>query len=246
MRIDLRGSWRGLLAIAATYVAFLLFAQFGFLAQLQHDLADAGRVRAAMAAMGIAGLAASLGTAWLLGRIAGPRLVRIGLGAVAIVAVGSLACHGFASLIVAAVAIGASIGLLTVAVAASLPEIVPPGSAGMAVGIATGAAYFLSNVPVLFEASSVVRALVPAGLAGVAVAFLRSPQCRDAPWGVSLWGVSGAGTVLPSKTSFPGASSLRSEVLQADRPCPSRRRPTGRLYIGWIRRCHGPLSRPGV
>ena len=85
MRIDLRGSWRGLLAIAATYVAFLLFAQFGFLAQLRHDLADAGRVRAAMAAMGIAGLAASLGTAWLLGRIAGPRLVRIGLGAVAIV-----------------------------------------------------------------------------------------------------------------------------------------------------------------
>jgi MFS family permease len=105
---------------------------------------------------------------------------------VAIVAVGSLACHSFPSLIVAAAAIGASVGLLTVAVAASLPEIVPPGSAGMAVGIATGAAYFLSNVPVLFEASTAVRALVPAGLAGVAAAFLRSPQCRDAPWGVSL------------------------------------------------------------
>ncbi|HEX6863034.1 MAG TPA: hypothetical protein VF414_09480, partial [Thermoanaerobaculia bacterium] len=58
---DLRGAWRGLLTIAATYVAFLLFAQFGFLSQLQRELGDAGRVRAAMAAMGIGGLGASLG-----------------------------------------------------------------------------------------------------------------------------------------------------------------------------------------
>src|SRR6185503_5397905 len=99
MRDDLRGAWRGLLTIAATYVAFLLFAQFGFLSQLQRDLGDAGLVRAAMAAMGIGGLAASLGAAWLLGRVPGPRLVRIGLGAVAAVAAVSVLCHGFASLV---------------------------------------------------------------------------------------------------------------------------------------------------
>ncbi len=182
MRTERWKAWRGLpaglLVIAATYVAFLLFAQFGFLTQVQQDLGDAEPVRAAMAAMGLAGLAASLGTAWLLGRVPGLRLVRAGLGAVAVVAVASLACHGFASLLVAAAAIGASIGLLTVALAASLPDLVPERT-GLGVGIATGAAYFLSNVPALFEASTAVRALVPAGLALVAVvvrAGATSPQ----------------------------------------------------------------------
>lgn len=168
---DLRGAWRGLLTIAATYVAFLLFAQFGFLSQLQRELGDAGLVRMAMAAMGIGGLAASLGAAWLLGRVPGPRLVRIGLGAVAAVAALSVVCHGFASLIAAAAGIGAALGVLTVSVAASLPEIVPPRVAGRVAGLGTGLAYLVSNVPALFEAGSEVRALVPAGLAVIAFAF---------------------------------------------------------------------------
>lgn len=167
----MRDSWRGLLAIAATYVAFLLFAQFGFLAQLQRDLVETGLVRAAMAAMGIGGLAASLGTAWLLGRISGPRLVRIGLASVAGVAAVSVACHGFASLFAAAAAIGMALGVLTVSVAASLPEIVPSRVAGRVAGLGTGIAYLVSNVPALFEAEPAVRALVPAALALAALAF---------------------------------------------------------------------------
>jgi mono/diheme cytochrome c family protein len=171
MWADLRGAWRGLLTIAATYVAFLLFAQFGFLSQLQRDLGDTGLVRAAMAAMGIGGLAASLGTAWLLGRVPGARLVRAGLGAVAAVAAASVFCHGLASLIAAAAGIGAALGVLTVSVAASLPEIVPPRVTGRVAGLGTGLAYLLSNVPALFEAGPEVRALVPAGLAVIALAF---------------------------------------------------------------------------
>jgi len=170
--------WRGALAIAATYVAFLLFAQFGFLAQLQRDLGDAGRVRMAMAAMGIAGLAASLGTAWLLGRIPGVRLIRMGLGGVAAVAILSLACHGLPGLMATAAGIGASLGLLTVAVAASLPEIVPPEWTGRAAGVATGTAYSLSNMPALFEGSPAARALFPAALAVVALIF--APRSVDA------------------------------------------------------------------
>jgi len=177
----MRDAWRGLVTIAATYVAFLLFAQFGFFAQVQRDLGDAGRVRAVMAAMGIAGLAASLGTAWLLGRIAGPRLVRVGLGAVAAVATASLAFHGLAGLLAVAAATGAALGLLTVAVAASLPEIVPPGAAGLSAGLATGAAYFVSNVPALFEAGPAVRALFPAALALAALAFAPVPRHPGPP-----------------------------------------------------------------
>ena len=81
-------AWRGLLAITATYVAFLLFAQFGFLRQVEQDLADPGQVKTTLAAMGIAGLAASFGTAWGLGRVSALRLVRVGLAAVAVVAAG--------------------------------------------------------------------------------------------------------------------------------------------------------------
>lgn len=180
---DLRGAWRGLLTIAATYVAFLLFAQFGFLSQLQRDLGDVERVRAAMAAMGIAGLAASLATAWLLGRTSGPRLIRAGLGAVALVAAASLACHGFWSLLAVAAGVGASLGLLTVAVAASLPEIVPQRSAGLVAGFGTGAAYFVSNVPALFEADPAVRALFPAALAVVALGLAEPGKGPKRPKG---------------------------------------------------------------
>jgi len=169
MRRDLSGLWRGVLAIAATYVAFLLFAQFGFLSQVQRDLGDAGKVRAVMAAMGVAGFVASLGTAWLLGRIPALRLVRIGLGAVAAVAVVSVFCHGFFSLSAVAAAIGVSIGLLTVALATGLPEMVPRHSTGLAAGLGTGLAYLVSNVPMLFEAAPMVRALFVAGLAVVAL-----------------------------------------------------------------------------
>jgi hypothetical protein len=175
-----RGAGRGLLAITATYVAFLLFAQFGFLRQVQRDLADAGQVKAVMAAMGIAGLAASFATAWLLGRVAAVRLVRVGLGAVAAVAVGSIFCHGFAALFAAA-AIGASIGVLTVALATALPEMVP-GRTGLAAGVGTGLAYLVSNIPGLFEAAPAVRALFPAGLAAAAMAALWvSPSQRPSP-----------------------------------------------------------------
>jgi mono/diheme cytochrome c family protein len=158
--------------IAATYVAFLLFAQFGFLSQAQRELIDAGRVRFVMGAMGVAGLAASLGTAWLLGRVPGPRLIRIGLAGVAAVAAVSVVSHGLPALTAVAAGIGGALGLLTVAVAASLPEIVPRRSMGLAAGLGTGAAYFVSNIPALFEAAPVVRALFPAALALVALALV--------------------------------------------------------------------------
>ena len=176
-----RGAWRGLLAITAAYVAFLLFAQFGFLTQVQRDLVDANQVKAVMAAMGITGLAASLGTAWLLGRVPAVRLVRVGLGAVAAVAVVSVACHGFAALFFAAVGIGASIGLLTVALATALPEMVPRQAVGLAAGVGTGVAYLVSNVPVLFEAAPMIRALFPAGLAVVALSLRPHPPNPPLP-----------------------------------------------------------------
>jgi len=184
-----RAWWRAVLTIAATFVAFLLFAQFGFLSQLQRDLHDAALIRLAMAAMGLAGLVASLAAAWLLGRVSGVRLIRMGLGGVALVAVASTACHGFASLVGVAAAIGASLGLLTVAVASSLPEIMPSGLAGRAAGLGTGAAYLLSNVPMLFEADPAVRAMFSAALACAALLFPPRSLIRDRQEGQRSLGI---------------------------------------------------------
>src|SRR6185436_8290520 len=152
-------------------------------------LREAGQVRAVMAAMGIAGLAASLLTAWLLGRVPALRLVRTGLGAVAAVAAVSIACHGFPALFAVAAAVGASIGLLTVPLATALPEMAPWGATGLVAGLGTGLAYLVSNVPWLFEAAPVVRALFPAGLALVALA----PAEKGADRGPARGGARGAG-----------------------------------------------------
>ncbi len=167
------GAWaRGGLAVVAAYVAFLLFAQFGFLAQAQRDLADPRAVQAVMAAMGVAGLAASLAAGALLGRVAPRVVVRAALAGTAAVAAGSLACHAPVALAIVGAAIGAALGVLTVAIAASLRDLCGSRHAGLAAGAGTGIAYFLCNVPPLFEAPPAVRALVPAALALLAAALL--------------------------------------------------------------------------
>ena len=86
---------RGVLAIAATYFLFLLCAQFGFLEQARGELAPAA-VQGVMAAMGLAGLAASLATGRLLAHTDARRLTRRALLATAAAAAISPAAHGAA------------------------------------------------------------------------------------------------------------------------------------------------------
>jgi cytochrome c oxidase cbb3-type subunit 2 len=174
--LDRSHRWRGVTVVAVTYIAFLLYAQFGFLEQVRRELGDPDAVRTVMAAMGVAGLAASLAAGWLLGRTQPLRLVRVALALTGMVALASPACHGVAALSMAAVATGACLGVLTVAVAASLRELVGPTRAGLAAGIGTGAAYFVSNLPPLFAASPGVRAAVPGALCVVATALV--PRLR--------------------------------------------------------------------
>ena len=177
---DERSFAKGVLAVGTTYVGFLLFAQFGFLAQVRRDLGDAGAIQAVMAAMGIAGLAASLATGALLDRVGAGRAIRASLVAFGLAAIASLACHEVVTLAAAAAAVGATIGALTVAVAASLRALTAPRRTGLAAGLGTGLAYLLCNVPVLFEAVPAVRALVPAALAFAAAALLPGRLGQDA------------------------------------------------------------------
>lgn len=171
----------GLAAVAATYVYFLIWAQFGFLARMRAAGLDGGSIRIAMAAMGLAGLAASFAAARLP---AGRRSVAAGLAACAVAALGSLAAGSLAGFAIAAAAVGAATAIATVALASALPQLVAPGRRGLAVGAATGLAYLTCNLPVLFEAPPATQAIAAASLcllASLTIQFGRPAEVAPTP-----------------------------------------------------------------
>ncbi len=175
----------GLAATTATYVFFLLFAQFGFVSMLEARLASADAIRIAMAVMGIAGLAASLATGAALARIAPHRLLPAGLSACALTALLALAAHTLPALLAIAALTGISTAVVTVTLAASLRDLLRAHHFGLKVGVATGLAYFICNIPGLFAASPELRAVVPSALCiAAALAFITvrqpEPETTDA------------------------------------------------------------------
>jgi len=179
-------------AVVATYVEFLLFAQFGFLQHVRTRATSPLGVREAMVAMGLAGLAGSLVTAALLDKLGSRRLVLAGFAGVALLAPLSLAARAPAGLALAGAGIGAATAVLTVALAAGLRELLGmngeedwPAAGrrlGLAAGAGTGIAYGISNLPRLFTASPLVRALVPAVLClGAALLLARVWPREEGP-----------------------------------------------------------------
>ncbi len=169
----LRHDVPGILAVAATYVYFLLFAQFAFLDLLHERLDATPQVERAMAAMGIAGFLLSLATAGLLAAHRPRRLLTIGFAGCAATAMASLLATGIWALAAAAAGIGAATAVTTVALATSLRDLIRGRRFGLTVGLGTGGAYLLCNVPPIFEGSPVLRTTVAAaaclvGLAAVA------------------------------------------------------------------------------
>ena len=175
-------AWRVVTAIAATYTYFLLFAQFGLLSVLQQELATPARVDAAMAAMGLSGLAGSLLTGRWLGRLTIGRAVPLGLLACAAVALVAPLAHGFLPLLIISAATGLSVAFLTVSLAAGLRDWLPAPRFGLLIGAGTGLAYALSNVPALFTADPALRAAGPGLFCAVAGLLLLRPPLRAAGW----------------------------------------------------------------
>lgn len=167
----------GLVAVAATYVYFLIWAQFGLLARMRAAGLDAAQIRLAMLAMGLAGLAASFAAARLP---SGRRTVAASLAACAGAALAALAAASLPGFAFAAAAVGAATAIATVSLAASLPELVGPARRGLAVGGATGVAYLICNLPNLFEAPPAAQAIVAAALCLLAAAGLLGAPRRAA------------------------------------------------------------------
>ncbi len=167
---------RAVIAVAATYIYFLLFAQFGFLHLLAARGGGPDQVKASMLSMGAAGLLASLGTGFLLGRSWGSRLLPLGFLACSASAVAALWAESFGELLAVAMAVGVSTAVLTVSLAASLGTFLPGRSFGKLVGLGTGLAYGFCNLPFFFEGSALVQAEACAAVALLGfVAVRRSP-----------------------------------------------------------------------
>lgn len=163
-------------AIAATYVYFLIFAEFAFL-ELVRAVAPE-RLRLVMTGLGAGGVAGAV----LAARIFSPERQRRQLAwALRACAFGA----GFAAvmttwpgLLAAAALVGLSLGGLTVTLTAGLRGAMPRGRLGLGVGAGTGLAYALCNVPALFQAAPRTQTLVAAGVVVVA-SFLPRWMRRD-------------------------------------------------------------------
>lgn len=189
-----RSWWAAVAAIAATYVYFLIFAEFAFL-ELVRAVAPE-RLRLVMTGLGAGGVAGAV----LAARIFSPARQRAQLAwalrACAVSAVLAVAAGGWPALLVAAAFVGLSLGGLTVTLTASLRGAMPRGRLGLGVGAGTGLAYALCNVPALFQAAPRTQAIVAAGVV-VAASFLPRWMHRDvvtreatgdfSPPGVARW-----------------------------------------------------------
>jgi cytochrome c oxidase cbb3-type subunit 2 len=176
------------LTVAATYVYFLLFAQFGFLKIVQ-ALAGDGRevIGPIMAAMGLAGIAGSILAARIYRVERCRRHLVAGLAVCAAAAGWAIAVRSTGGLYLAAASVGLGTGFTTVILACGLRRAVGGGRLGTVIGLGTGIAYGFCNLPAVFTASANTQAAVAllVAVAGMGAAgWLAFDAPRDVPAGI--------------------------------------------------------------
>lgn len=154
--------WQGILFVAATYVYFLIFAQFGFLERLARLGIRQAALPVVMGAMATGGIGMSLlAPRSRLWNCPSCRL-QTGFIGCALAAAWSLFALNTISAAITALLIGLSLGLLTVTLVSNLMLWIGNDRPILKVGIGTGIAYLICNIPALFNASPVAIAIISA------------------------------------------------------------------------------------
>lgn len=166
-RFVLPAPFVGVVAIAATYIYFLLYAQFGFVSYLKLFFREPFYTEESMAFMGLGGLMFSIGTAMALRNYSARRLLLISLAGCAAAALLTLTFVSSVILFTAAFFIGGFAGMTTVTLASSLKQWIHGGRFGLLVGAGTGLAYLVCNIPAVFDANPMAQTLFSAVVAGV-------------------------------------------------------------------------------
>jgi hypothetical protein len=185
-------------AIAATYAYFLIFAQFGFLHALSEASGeDHAWLKPILAVMGVAGIAGSV----LMVRIPEGTRRRGGMGAGFLLAGGAAGltwvARNPALFALAAALTGLGTGMITVGLAGMLRRETGDGRLGRCIGIGTGLAYAICNLPPVFNAGPQAQAGL--GIAAAAVGWIavrsfaqrvRVPGATGSEYGaraIALW-----------------------------------------------------------
>lgn len=159
----------GVAVIAATYVYFLLFAEFALLALAQMRPGVGDSLPTIMAVLGAGGVAGSVAAAWAFSFARLKRALAAGFALCGLAALAAVFTRGGVGFVTAAGAVGLGMGWTTVTLAAGLRGIVGEARLGWWCGLGTGVAYAVCNVPVVFTAEPVHQALIAAAamLAGL-------------------------------------------------------------------------------
>lgn len=148
-QVSLRTMIASSMLVAGVYAYFLLFSQFAFLEVVQSSGLGEMRIKAVLGMMALGGV---------LGACAAQRwqktaMLRFGLIGCMAAAALVLKKQDIVSLSVVSWVMGLSLGMVTVALAALLPDWLPRAQGCLSVGFGTGLGYALCNIPALFLAS---------------------------------------------------------------------------------------------
>ncbi len=173
--------WSAVAAIAATYVYFLIFAEFAFIELARTAAPTTPELRQLMTGLGAGGVVGAAGAVWWLRRIERRRLLAICFGGCAAAAGLAAAVGAKAGYAAAAAAVGLALGGLTVTLSTCLRAATAGRGLGLAIGLGTGAAYALCNVPAVFAASPRAQTLGAAVVALAAMVLPRGLRTETAP-----------------------------------------------------------------
>ena len=145
--------------MAAVYVYFLIFAQFGFLKAVQATVGESVEViRPIMAAMGLAGVTGSVFAARVFSEQNCRHWLGAGFGACVAASGMVLGVKNSAGLLAVAGLTGLGVGFTTVTLAGMLRRAVGEAHLGVIIGLGTGLAYGFCNLPGAFDASATTQA----------------------------------------------------------------------------------------
>ncbi len=165
-----------ILVIAATYVFFLIHAEFALI-ELFRPLVGKEGLIPLMGSLGLGGIAGSLAAAALFNHSRQRLLL---CPAFLLCSLSAFAAARFPAAALVPLfggMTGLGCGFLTVTLACSLGSVLPPRRLGLCVGAGTGLAYALCNTPFLFAAAPAVQALIAslACLLGALLALRLAP-----------------------------------------------------------------------
>lgn len=171
---------QGVALVAATYVYFLIFAQFAFLHRLDALGITGDHLKSVMAAMALGGILLSL-LAPRAGMLPNPeRRLQLAFLIAGLAALLTVFVLNTAFALLVSLLIGAGLGLLTVTLVTHLRRWTGTQHSLLKVGFGTGFGYLFCNVPLFFTATPQVQAVISTFLC-LAGVFLAGLSVDDAP-----------------------------------------------------------------